>query len=633
MSGQQLLQYRQKRERIVQALSRIQGVAEALRVPAVAEALNDTIEDVRQERFKVVVVGEFSRGKSTFINALLGRRILPSSPVPTTTILNKIVYADQPDYLLMYREAGRAPERVDETAFQAIVAPEEAEEGDDRALALRDERLERIAEIAYAEIGYPTELCGHGVEIVDTPGTNDLDAAREEITYRFIPQSDAAIIVLSGRMPLAETEMHFIRDRIIASDIKKMFFVVNFKDALKTEADRVKVMAYIDEHIRNIVPEPRLFLLSAKQALAAKRRLRGENVKGEAAPLEQTGYPEFEEALATFLARDQGPIKLLKPADRGVRMAAELQANHIRLLLGTMTLGVDELEKRLALVRAELERARRASDETLRSFRTNLTAAGQGMREELANGLHDIANSAVRTVTNYQGALEKNEIARAVEGTVAPLQTSLQDRLRQRQTAILEEEFQRANRKLQYEWDAIEAKIVESLSLQASTQAGDGELQVSYDEGEVVVKTGLGSLGLFGLIAGFHIAIPFALPALFFGGSFLYTYFQNKMRERVLGEARVQIEKRYRDGIPAAVASYGKQWDDLTDRAEAAFRDEIRLKLDSIAARLAGIEAERAKEASVVEARKRELASYQAALEDSARLLQETANELRSTNG
>ncbi|MGO4532631.1 dynamin family protein [Paenibacillus sp. 2TAF8] len=629
MTKQQLVYFEQKRDQVIQVLGEIKRVAELLNVSPIVDLLTTTTDDLKNQRFKVVVVGEFSRGKSTFINGLLGKRILPSSPVPTTTILNKIVYAEAPTYTLVFRDANRIPEIVSEDAFKAIVAPDELFEEDEDAMMIRNEQLERITNIAYAEIGYPTEICCHGVEIVDTPGTNDLDAAREEITYRFIPQSDASIILLSGKMPLAQTEMNFIRDRIIASDIKKLFFVINFKDALKTESDQNKVIQYIDTHLRTVVSNPRIFMLSAKQALSAKRRLQGETVKGQAVPLEETGYPEFEVALSKFLAEEQGKIKLLKPAERGIRMVEELKRNHIRLLVGMMSLNMEQLEQQLAQIRSELERARASSNKTLKSLEMNLMTSGIKLREEFVNSLHEIANSAVQTITNYQGALDNDEIARAVENIVAPLQTELQARLKALQTKWIQEELERANRKLLHEWDAIETKIVDSLSFGVDVSGDDLQrYQTQYDESEIAVKTGLGSLSIFGLIATFHIAIPIAVPALFFGGSFLYTYFQNKMRDRMLGEARVLIEKRYRDGIPLASSSFDEQWRKLTDQVVQSFQDEMNLRLDSMIQRLDQIEYEYGTEKYTVEARKQELTSYLSVLEKCEEMLQGIAVNL-----
>lgn len=631
MTKQQLAHFEQKRDQIIQILGEIKKIAEVLNVTPIVDILTTTIEDLKKERFKVVVVGEFSRGKSTFINGLLGKRILPSSPVPTTTILNKIVYSETPTYSLVFRNADRMAQTVSEDEFKSIVAPDEPFEEDETAMIVRNEQLERITEIAYAEIGYPTTICSHGVEIVDTPGTNDLDAAREEITYRFIPQSDASIILLSGKMPLAETEMNFIRDRIIASDIKKLFFVINFKDALKTESDQNKVMQYIKEHLQSIVSNPRIYMVSAKQALSAKRRLLGETVKGQVVPLEETGYPEFEEALSTFLSKDQGKTKLLKPTERGLRMLEELKRNHIRLLLGTMSLNMEQLENQLGEIRGELERARFSSNQTLQSLEMNLMASGIKIREELIDSLHNIANSAVQTISDYQGLLDNDEIARAVENNIAPMQTELQTGLRQLQTKLMQEEFERANRKLLSQWEVIEAKIVDSLSFSLNVSEDEQHpFHAHYDLGEIAVKTGLGSLGIFGLIATFHIAIPIAIPALFFGGSFLYEHFQNKMRERLLGEARVLIEKRYRDGIPQAASSFDEQWKGITKRAVRAFQNEINLKLDSIVNRLELIEYEYGTEKYTVETREQELMGYLSVLEESKRSLQSISVNLQN---
>ena len=140
--------------------------------------------------------------------------------------------------------------------------------------------MQELGNIAYTELRYPLEFTRGGVELIDTPGTNDLDQAREEITLRFIPQADAAIMLLSAEQILARSEMDFLRERILKSDISKIFFVVNFKDRLADPADGERILNLAREQLQGLVNQPRLFLVSSRGALNWRRAGAGEVFRG-----------------------------------------------------------------------------------------------------------------------------------------------------------------------------------------------------------------------------------------------------------------------------------------------------------------------------------------------------------------
>ncbi|WNS46312.1 dynamin family protein [Paenibacillus sp. MMS20-IR301] len=593
--------YRARRKQIMDAIDEVGCTARELKAESVERVLQVTKEGLADDVFRIVVVGEFSRGKSTFVNGLLGRRVLPSSANPTTTVLSKIVYAEQQYYRLHYRD-GRDIMSVTEAEFQSIVAPEEPDPDDLLMLQQRDHALQEYGAVSYAEIGYPAALCQGGVELIDTPGTNDLDAAREEITYKFIPEADAAIFVLSTRPPLTETELDFFKDRILKADIQKIFFVVNFKDRLATSEGQEKVMNRIVNLLTPVVKDLRIYLISAKQALDARRAASGEAVAGTIVPLSDSGYPELEAAVGLFLTEERGRVKLAKPLERTLRMASELKQNAIRLPLSMLGIHLSELEKKALKIQGELDRVTRVASDAIQRLSVALNAGGLGIRVRWESGLHEVATAAVQTVTNYTGPLQQEEIARAIESAVAPIQTSLQERIHAAQAAVLEEETGRSNRRLEQEWEAIQQMILHTFIMDPGKSmeesAGFGKL---YDQDEVIVKTGIGSLGMLGAIIGLHVALPLALPALFFGGSFMYSYFDNKVRDNALAKIRVQVERRYRDVIPAMCADLDKQWQKTIEDTIRHFEQETGRKLKAVADQLQQAIRERNTEAGSVE--------------------------------
>ena len=116
----ELNEYTNKKESLLKNLQRLQIIADDLGLTNQTKEIEKNIIQLNHEHFELVVVGEFSRGKSTFINAMLGRRILPSSKKPTTTMISKIVYSEEPSYSLFYK-SGKV-KKLDEKTFISITA-------------------------------------------------------------------------------------------------------------------------------------------------------------------------------------------------------------------------------------------------------------------------------------------------------------------------------------------------------------------------------------------------------------------------------------------------------------------------------------------------------------------------------
>ena len=94
--------YKDKVKIFESALTSAKKIANELNMNNAANNLEKILERIKTENFHLVIVGEFSRGKSTFVNALLGKRILPASKNPTTAIISKIIYGRTPEYKIFY---------------------------------------------------------------------------------------------------------------------------------------------------------------------------------------------------------------------------------------------------------------------------------------------------------------------------------------------------------------------------------------------------------------------------------------------------------------------------------------------------------------------------------------------------
>ena len=216
-----------------------------------------------------MIAGEFNSGKSSFINALLGERVLPEGVTPTTDRIN----------LLRHGPA------VTEQQLESFL-------------------LERT---------HPAELLRE-ITVVDTPGTNAIIRRHEELTRDFVPRSDLVLFVTSADRPFTESERTFLEQ--IREWGKKIVFVINKIDILTEAADRDQVISYVADNATALLGEtPKIFPVSARQAMEAR-------TKGASDIWERSGFDAVEEYLLHTLDQEERVrLKLLNPLNVGLRLA------------------------------------------------------------------------------------------------------------------------------------------------------------------------------------------------------------------------------------------------------------------------------------------------------------------------
>ena len=258
--------------------------------------------------FLLVVVGEFNAGKSTFINALLGRQVLPDGVTPTTTRIHH----------LKYGEANGGS--VGEEGIEEITAPVE----------ILDE-----------------------VHIVDTPGTNALDRDHEAITSDFVPRADLVLFVTSADRPFTESERNFMNG--IRQWGKKLVFVVNKIDILRSQEDLEQVVDYVRDNGERLLGfASEVFPVSSQQALSAKLR---PTVDEEL--LAHSRLPSLESfLLETLDETERIRLKLLNPLGVGRHLAetcSDATVSRLEVLAEDFE-AIDHVERQLDLYGQDMAR-------------------------------------------------------------------------------------------------------------------------------------------------------------------------------------------------------------------------------------------------------------------------------------
>ncbi|WP_212935656.1 dynamin family protein [Bacillus hominis] len=212
--------------------------------------------DLKEDLYTVVVVGEFKNGKSTFVNALLGEPLLPVDVTPTTAAIHALVWGSERSF-----EVHKSDGTVERSGLQAETLQ--------KYVATADFNPD---EVNYLKLCMPAPLLKNKVVLVDTPGVNDLNKHRSNITYEFIPRADVVLFMLDMTAPLKRTEEQFINNSLLGKGLDRLIFVANFADRVDEE-EVEELSEFISHRIQRVteIECPRVFPISAREGLEAKQ--------------------------------------------------------------------------------------------------------------------------------------------------------------------------------------------------------------------------------------------------------------------------------------------------------------------------------------------------------------------------
>lgn len=591
-----LAAYSQKKQQLTLDLQKLRTVSKELALTNLMHDLTKYLSALSDEHFELVVVGEFSRGKSTFVNAMLGRRILPSSKKPTTAIISKIVYEDTPTYTLFYKDGSR--KGLTEEAFLKITAPREGGLMDKIRSFASKKNQDELDKISYAEVGYPLSFCRENVEVVDTPGTNDLNVGRIEITYGYINKADAIIMLLSATQAMSQSESDFLRERILGNQIRDIFFVISYKDQLHGKDEEQRVIKFVRDAIYKIAPELEenlhIHLLSSKQALVYRRLENGEILKPNVAAqkpesLEETGFLEFEDALGTFLSEEKGHIKLAQYINYGVQTAEKIQKDII-VRLEMVRHSVDDIRQQAAKLEPKFLHVKQEVEQAVARMRRNLQQLHSDIESACNESKNDMYNIITRTVGKYDGEINEKELNQTLGREMTQNQKKLIDRLQSIQTNCFDSEQRKMRDTLAQIWENIDLDYQSSFNLPAkiSPENISAHVDIPSEEkhSDIFGNISLGIAAL-GFIVG---AAP--LGIIFYG--VLGLLFKSNIfgdhedpSEKVKRELRKQCDKNYDTMQRKLVDAYDKQVACFLDSAEGSVNgrvEDMRSQLNAVIA-------------------------------------------------
>jgi ribosome biogenesis GTPase A len=367
-------EFNEKRQAVLDILQDLAALSADVGSPTVVRRVEgDLAAKLRANRFHLVVVGEFNHGKTTFVNALLGGHILPVGVTPTTAVIHEIGWADQPSAKVVY------------------------ESGETRALSFDDVRYFAIGNetpspdpgpVKHLEIGYPADLLRHQISLVDTPGVNDLSLQRSDITYKYIPQSDAVLFLLDAGQLVKESERVFLQQKLLGQSRDKIVFVVTKRDILEPP-ELEEAMRYVHDQLRKIVDDPRVFSVSAQQALDGRR--------GE------SGMDELLAWLTRFLSEERGRILLDNAYGEALRLCSMLGKGLDAKRRG-LEMSVEEIDRRIELIERDLADSAKTAEQRRAAIREEVAAIKAWSRRDLDRFVQDVC-------AQIPGMVDKSEVA------------------------------------------------------------------------------------------------------------------------------------------------------------------------------------------------------------------------------
>ncbi|MGB0064375.1 MAG: dynamin family protein, partial [Terracidiphilus sp.] len=272
-------------------LLRLAGLAQALAADSIAEEARELAARVSEGRFYVACVGQFKRGKSTLLNALVGREVVPAGFIPVTAVPTVIRFGDKLHARVRMRDASWR----------------EVELRDLKEYVTEELNPENKKGVDGAEVFVPSLLLSSGMCFVDTPGLGSVFTGNTATTQAFIPHIDAALVVVGADPPIAGEELALVE--AVGKQVQNLILVINKADRT-SDAERAAAVKFTREILEKRLHRPmgEVFEVSAAERMENLGPLR-----------------DWEKLLATFhrLVDDSGTNLVRAACDRGLQRLSE----------------------------------------------------------------------------------------------------------------------------------------------------------------------------------------------------------------------------------------------------------------------------------------------------------------------
>jgi len=307
----------------------------SMTVPSASQAKTlDRLQALRhrlvEERFQLAVLGQFKRGKSTLLNALLGVPVLPSGVIPVTAVPTFLQAATAPRLRVTYITGATTEFEI---AGSATIRERLSQ------LVTEEANPKNALSLARVDVLLPSPLLAQGVVLVDTPGVGSTLRHNTTTAEAALAECDAALFVLSPDPPITEVEVDYLSQ--IRRNVARIIVVLNKIDTVAPEEQ-----ATAEAYLRGVLvkqagmpPGTAIFALSARNALRAKE-------SGDTGALRASGLPDLEAHLVQFLASEKQATLRAAVARKASDLIGELRLE-AEIALRALLLPIEDLQQRM----------------------------------------------------------------------------------------------------------------------------------------------------------------------------------------------------------------------------------------------------------------------------------------------
>lgn len=349
-------------------------------------------KNLKEGIFRLLVLGDMKRGKSTFVNALIKENLLPTNVNPCTAVLTVMSHGENRQVTVHFND-GKEPEQLNFESFKVryTINPEEGKQ-------LQEEGKQAFPNVEYAEVKYPLDLLKHGVQIIDSPGLNDTEA-RNQLTLGYINNCHAILFVLSATQQFTLGEERYLETYIKNRGLT-VFFLINAWDEIqrrlidpedlnaKQEAEdkvrqvfRTNLTKYCEVDGEDLY-DKRVFEISSLNALR-------ERLKSPPKSSEETGFDKFINALNTFLTKERA-VSELRQAKILIRQSYKNTHEAVERRIPLLEKNVDELKQKIQETQPEFDK---------------LVEIREQFRDEIKSVAESKANTLVDSFRSYVPSL------------------------------------------------------------------------------------------------------------------------------------------------------------------------------------------------------------------------------------
>lgn len=602
------------------------------------ENIDDIIHKTRGTSFKLLVMGEFSSGKSAFINVLLGEKLLPEGAVPMTALITEINYGKEKK-VVMYPRPGKWKGGDKPFEIEPKLSEIKKYSTIDNKSGINMKEANRVdSSFEKMVVHWPLDILKDGVAIVDSPGLND-PYSNDYIVQKYVPKADAILFCVNGTKAYSAGDKKTL-ELINSSGFKNPIMVTTYFDVVTDEMSQQEIQEFMDicnAKYMNHTEKAFCHYVNSKLGMDAKQN-------ASQSKLVESGYFELERFLATYLTEHKGKEKIAA-ATSAIKTYNVGQRKKLNSILANLDAPDNDFNRRIEETKTKLENARKQGEQIVREFRLELKGARNEVKTQLIPKLYeDLCNKinldGFEPDTSFTIFHPKQSSQQIAEECAKELEQRNKKYVADWSNHVLSpkvsQAFQRATSKMQKQFDAFSEDIIEAnltldtrkAEINTDVHTATRVAMVAYalvtGDWMTALLGGVFGAGAFGrtlaceFAAGVIVGIiglftPIGLPALVLAGiagmiggvGWTASKAAETIKSNTLKQTRESLQENKDEILAKTTAECEKIFDDLELKIQQAVNDDIAEVEENIRT----IELERRNNESQTTERKAEIAN------------------------